>query len=168
MKCTKARAWMSRELDDALDERRIERLNEHLAVCADCRDIREKWLKLRVAWRNQQPTEIPSDEAMWADVRRAMRSTERAVMRESTGWWTAWGLPRVLAAVTVFGVLLAAGLYNVWRQQPIQATTMVTVVEYVETELPNAAPMVYQDNETGWTVIWVVEANHKESGHAGS
>lgn len=168
MKCEKAREWMSREFDDALDERRIERLNEHLAVCADCRDMREKWLKLRSAWRSQQPAEIPSAEAIWADVRRAIRSTKPADLREPSEWWVALGLPRVLTAIAVFGLLLAVGLYHVWRQQPAQAATMATVVEFVETELPNAAPMVYQDNETGWTVIWVVEANHKESGHAGS
>ncbi len=40
-------------------------------------------------------------------------------------------------------------------------------VEWVETELAGATPMVYQDTETGWTVIWVL-APEEDDEHAGS
>ena len=41
-------------------------------------------------------------------------------------------------------------------------------VEWVETGLPGASPMVYEDIESGLVIIWVVEANHKEPPHAGT
>jgi hypothetical protein len=34
--------------------------------------------------------------------------------------------------------------------------------------LPGATPMVYEDAESGTTVIWIVEANGKERGRAGT
>ena len=38
----------------------------------------------------------------------------------------------------------------------------------VETSLPGAMMMVYEDKKSGMTMIWVVEANGEERGHAGS
>ena len=40
------------------------------------------------------------------------------------------------------------------------------VVESVETDLPGAMTMVYQDKDTGLTVIWVQESENREPVHA--
>ena len=32
-----------------------------------------------------------------------------------------------------------------------------SVVEFVETEIPDASPIVYTDERSGWTVVWVTE-----------
>ncbi len=170
MNCKKARKWMSREFDDALSDRRIERLNEHLSACADCRAVREQWLKLRSAWRGRPPVEAPPAEALWADVRRAIRHSSAADAPPSWSWRESLGVRQALVAVAAVAVLLGAAMIHLMRRPPADfaaALSTAAVVEYVETELPGAAPMVYQDAETGWTVIWVVEANQKENGHAG-
>ena len=41
-------------------------------------------------------------------------------------------------------------------------------VEWAETELPGAATMVYHDEETGLTVIWLVEGEEADEANAGS
>lgn len=32
-----------------------------------------------------------------------------------------------------------------------------SIVEFVDTEIPDASPIVYTDEESGWTVVWVAK-----------
>ena len=32
-----------------------------------------------------------------------------------------------------------------------------SVVEFVDTDIPDASPVVYTDEQSGWTVVWVTE-----------
>ena len=43
-----------------------------------------------------------------------------------------------------------------------------TEVEWVETNIPDAMAMVYEDAETGLTVIWVDVPNQENDGPVGS
>jgi predicted anti-sigma-YlaC factor YlaD len=172
MNCKKAQKWMSLEFDDALGERRQELLNAHLAACAQCRAVRQQWLQLRTACRTRTPDQAIPAERMWQDVRRAIRDKSARSHEEPVSLREFLSHRRPVLAVAAIALVLAAGLTAyVWRTTPAGMRTdlaPMAVVEFVETELPGAAPMVYQDAETGWTVIWVVEANGKENRHAGT
>lgn len=170
MNCDKAQRWMSLEFDDALSERRVERLNAHLAVCAKCREVREQWLRLRTACRSQTRAETPNAEEVWRDVQQALRNEPVAHHDGALLLWEWLNLRRPALAFAAAMLLLAIGL-GTWMlrvKQASQRASPRTLVEFVETGLPGAAPMVYQDIESGWTVIWVVEADDKEKKNAGT
>jgi len=46
---------------------------------------------------------------------------------------------------------------------PVLAHAPASAVEWVETGLPKASTMVYEDQESGMVVIWVVEQNGGEN-----
>lgn len=159
MNCRRAQRWLSKQLDGALDARRARSLAEHVEACPTCRAFREQCLLLRTMAREAAPAPDLSAEAMWAEVRRRIYG-ESATVAEDFGWkWNVW-IPVAAAAilfVTVFG-----GAVALWRaQKPLPGSALASCaqVEWVETGLSGATPMVYRDEETGWVVIWVVEAN---------
>ena len=71
------------------------------------------------------------------------------------------------------GVLLAVAAagwgprpFRAGRALPVIARAQASVVEWVETGLPKASTMVYEDQESGMVVIWIVEQNGEA--HVGS
>lgn len=165
MNCRDALKWISMDMDGELPERRRARLAEHLAGCATCRAARESWAVAGERFRAREIPGMPTAEAAWADVRRALR--QQGAREAPAPWGTrlAWAA----ATAAVIGVV---SFMAVWRgREPVApevAAKPATEVEWVETGLPGATPMVYEDAESGWVVIWIVEANGKEKGHAGS
>lgn len=165
MNCGKAQRWISLEMDGELSPRRLAALRAHLEGCPACRQVREDWVQVGAELRGRKAPAGPTAEAAWADVRRAIRNQVPAAPE-----WV-FGVP--LRWVTVAAVLLiaAGGAFFFARTANVReaaAQEPATQVEMVETGLPDAAPMVYEDAESGLTVIWVVEANGKEGGHVGS
>lgn len=70
----------------------------------------------------------------------------------------------VAAAAAV--MLVGMGIWFPLRQMGMkdEAYSLETTVYMVETELEGATPIVYIDEPSGWTVVWVVEAEEPEQG----
>lgn len=69
--------------------------------------------------------------------------------------------PRMLGAVAAV-MVLGMAVWIPFRQASISQSTaraelMVNSVELVETDLEGATPVVYLDQPSGWTVVWVLE-----------
>lgn len=167
MNCLKAQRWISLEMDGELSPRRAAALRAHLETCAACRQVREGWAQVGAELRARKAPAASTPEAAWADVRRAIRN--QAPAAEPAAEWV-FGAPLRWAAVAAVLLVLAGGAAIFLKKAPVRqaAREAATQVEMVETGLPDAAPMVYEDAESGLTVIWVVEANRKEGGHVGS
>jgi hypothetical protein len=68
------------------------------------------------------------------------------------------------AAVMVLGMAVWWPLRQASIRQSIGSEALhVERVELVETDLEGATPIVYLDQPSGWTVVWVVEAVEEES-----
>lgn len=65
-------------------------------------------------------------------------------------------LTAVAAAVVVFGMALWIPFRNAGQPSAGDAG-LESMVEMVETDLENATPVVYIDQPSGWTVVWVLE-----------
>jgi hypothetical protein len=67
--------------------------------------------------------------------------------------------PQLLAAAAAV-MLVGMGIWFPLRKlgQIDEAYALESTVEMVETELEGAIPIVYIDEPSGWTVVWVVEA----------
>jgi anti-sigma factor RsiW len=167
MKCEKAHQWISIELDGELPPRRITRLHAHLDTCAACQRVRDEWAMMGVQMRERRAPVPRTAEATWADVQRAIRQD-----REEQGETEkARGLGMLLpwATATLLIMILGSGLLLTFQLRPAGMDRAgETQVEFVETGLPDATPMVYEDAESGWTVIWIMEANGKGGGNAGT
>lgn len=168
MNCKKARMWISADLDGELSPREKALLEAHLAGCATCRRMREKWGQFGIRMRTAPAPAAPSSEAAWEDIRRTIRTIPRERRIIDASWVFGPGLKWAVAALLV--IALGAGIFGVRpRGRSLQAEAPPAAeVELVETGLPGASPMVYEDAESGWMVIWIVEGNHGGGGHAGS
>lgn len=167
MNCTKARKWISLDLDGELAPGRRDALQAHLDACPVCREVREQWARIGADLRARPVPQAQAPEAAWADVRRAIRLAGAREERPEPAW--VFGVPVRVAAVIVLVLALGIGTWlMVGRPGAVSAARARTEVEWVETSLPGATPMVYEDAETGWTVIWVVEENGKEPRRAGT
>ena len=157
MNCHKAEELLSRALDGEVSAEERVALDAHVASCANCRALREEWSQYSAILRDQKIEPAQTAEALWADVQRAIRLQGEQPAGDALpvfGWRLRW------AGVMIVAVLLGMSAFGLWRlRQPgpetAQADERSVEVEFVETDVPGASPMVYQDEESGWTVIWV-------------
>jgi predicted anti-sigma-YlaC factor YlaD len=167
MNCEKTRKWISLDLDGELSPRRAARLHAHLDGCPICRRARNEWVSVGVQMRERRMPAMQTPEAAWADVRRAIHNAQEERGETEKAW--VLGAPLRWAVTMLLSMILGAGLFMTFQKSPAGMTRAGAMqVEFVETGLPNATPMVYEDAKSGWTIIWIVEANGKEGGHAGT
>jgi anti-sigma-K factor RskA len=124
----------------------------------------EDWQRIGGLLRDDPVEGVPDPEVAWAGVRRAIRAGAPAEGVDVPSWRLRWAVGAVAATVVA---ILALGGWRVLRlgDAPMLARGTPAVVEWVEAELPGASPMVFEDEETGCTVIWMVVA---EEGGAGT
>ena len=165
-----AERWLSAHMDGELPARRRARLEACLAADPELRDLRRTWESLGARCRGDAVELSPSEiERAWYDVRRVIRGAAQQPVAERPGltarmqWAGAWA-----------AVLLVAATGWWWWQGAATvpgggiALADRTEVEWVETDLPDAMTMVYEHDETGLTVIWVLMGDDdEERDHAG-
>ena len=149
---------ISRFMDGDLTPSERARLEQELARSPDLYRIQMDYHKLGELLREQEVPIGQTPEAAWADIRRSIRleqseSKARSVMPGSRLKW-------VVAMGSVVFVILGGGILRILSSATIE---QVTEVEWVETEVPGAMTMVYQDDETGLTVIWMMEEDDRDT-----
>jgi len=171
MNCRKARKWISMEMDGELPREQLPLLEEHLGACENCRNTRAAWTGYS-AYLGELPEPIGySPETALADVRRALRAGTgkgrapvwHGALRPA---WAAVFL--VLIGSTFLWYRFTGGRDSANSSNVAYVETKQTRVEWVETDIPNAMSMVFEDAETGLTVIWVDAPEPEEAPHAGS
>lgn len=145
---------MSRLVDGELDAQERAALERRLQAHPEDRAVLEQWRGF--GDRLREPVPAPTAEAMWNDVQRAIRRLPAAADAPSPGW--RWGWSAAIVAAVLVAVL---GLSVVRLVTP--ASAPARAVEWVEAELPDASTLVYEDEESGVVVIWLMTA---ESGTA--
>ena len=155
----KAEKWLSLAYDGELSARRREKLGAHLARHPELVGLQQEWAVIGREFRQRIPQSRKTPEAAWQDVRRTVRlaaGRRRGAAAESS----AHVQGRLRWAGALVGLLLVASVGWMWLRSPSPQSVAVarsdrTEVEWVETDLPDGMSMVYEDNETGLTVIWV-------------
>jgi hypothetical protein len=154
-------------VDGELGSREVQRLEEHLAGCGECRrevgDLRELHGLLRRGLEDARP-EVPP--VLWPGVRARIESGRPPGLFETwigELWEAGWKRPRLsLAVATLMVCLFLSAGYLLWREpsgtspgQPISWDPEQTVVETVEPD-PEFGAMVLTTSGEGLKVIWVV------------
>lgn len=149
---------LSRDLDGDLPPAEQARLRAAEAADPSLAALRADWQRVGQALRDLPVPGTPDPEVAWQDVRRALRLSRPAeVSRPLFGWRLAWAGAALALLLVVFGLLPR-------NAPPAAAPALAAVaprdveVEFVETDLPDASTMVYQDEESGWTIVWVAAA----------
>lgn len=154
MNCRQAEKALSRHLDGELPEPQVDALERHLSDCAACRETAAEWRGYGEAIRTGAPAKTPDPTAAWHDIRRTLRNRgDSEPVATPRPWWTR-PLPWAGAAASL--ALLAVGYLTLGPIDPRAPNG--TAVEYVETGLPDASTLVYVDDESGWTIVWVLES----------
>ena len=184
MNCNKAEKWLSQALDGELPEARLLELRRHVEQCAACRRLEQEWQACRGLAQETAAAPAQTPEAAWADVRRSIRLQTPA--RQPAVFTTVFNWRIQAASAILMLCVLGVGLFLMNRSSPLQQAAVApavmanasvaqqagpapaTVVEMVETSLPDATPMVYEDSSSGMMVIWVMVNGDKEKKHVGS
>ena len=153
----KIQEMISASLDGELDAAQTRELERLLAESPELQAEREAWKSYGAMLRSVEVPVAESPEAAWAGVQRTLRlEREQAVPAALPvfGWRLGWAA--AIIGFVLLGFATVALRQLMVRPAAVAAAAQESVeVEFVETELPDASPMVYQDVETGWTVIWV-------------
>ena len=158
MNCTDAEQLLSRYLDDELGAADIESLEEHLASCAHCAEAHKSWSSYGELLRSSVTVGAQDQgaaNAAWRQIRDKLGDQDVATGNIVPVWIVNMRILSALAAVFVISI----GVY-LGRVSKVQGRTVAQAetVEYFETDLPDASPLLYIDDDVGWTVVWVLES----------
>lgn len=155
-----AMTFISRAIDGELPERQRARLEAWLDAHPEDRELTAQWQALgRLTREEQAALPVPDAERMWQDVRRAIRNAEAQPAEPSFAffrWRLAWG-----AAMVALLFATAAG-WGLWRGQQARVALAAAEagrparIEWSDTEVPGASTMVYEDEDAGVAVVWLL------------
>lgn len=167
MNCRQSENVLMRALDGELPAGERSALEAHLQSCAACRATEQAWREAGSRLRAQSvPT--PPAEVMWADVRRAIHQQAPAPGRAPSllGWRLGWATAIVAA---LFVGVLGLGTWRLSRTAAPETLALASPqVEWAEGELPGSSTMVYEDEESGVAVIWLLTAENDMEAPKGS
>lgn len=163
MNCRKARKWICADIDGELSVRRKEQLYNHIRRCPACVRVRDRWLSLGDHLRSQYQAAVPSVDQAWSEISR--RLAESSLEEEGIRWfegihWLRWAVAAGLA------LLVGLGAWTGYQRLLVTSPSSPGTVEWLETSLPGATSVVYEDHHTGLLIIWVMEPNG--GGHVGT
>lgn len=95
----------------------------------------------------------------WQDVRRRLDRRPRHKWRKLSRW----GLGVIASTAVALGslsLILKSPVTDSLSAQALQTD----LVEMVETDLENTVPVVYLDQPSGWTVVWLIEEAESSDG----
>lgn len=165
----KAEQWLSQAMDGELSPRRTQQLEAWLKDHPEeGQAIQSAWKRVGEQLRAVQPLPRQTPEAAWSDVRRELRKIVADPEPSKMLWRLSWaGAAVALVFLLVSGIWLRQGATP--GVGSVIAHADRTEVEWVETDLPDAVSMVYEDEKTGLTVIWVwLSENGEDDGPAGT
>ncbi|MBU0678924.1 MAG: hypothetical protein KJ626_12500 [Verrucomicrobia bacterium] len=155
---------ISRHLDGEISEKESALLEREMKNDPALVQQARQWQRYGELLRESDVPGMNDPDRAWMDVRRKIRGLEQRddvkipLFRPRLAW--AGAAAMLLIAVSVLFMRRSAD-----DALPV-AVGAGTEVEWVESDLPGAVSMVYADDETGLTVIWVV-VDEGDDGHAG-
>lgn len=154
---------LSRHLDGELPPGRAGTLQRALEESDSLERAHADMREIGDLLRAQEVPEGKPAEVVWSDVQRAIRLQQSD---DSGQHWILGSRLKWAAAIMIVG-FVALGLAVLQSGVPQVAAAPVEV-EWVDTEVPGATTMVYQDDETGLTVIWMMEEDTDTDGNVGT
>ena len=170
MKANKAERDLSVWLDGEAGARGDKAIREAVGASPALEETQAQFKVIGDLLREEPVPAGQTGEAAWSDVQRRMRlAASDPAAAESSGVFAS-RLRWVAAMMLMFFVGLA-GLWigrSAFDRAPALAASAAGDVEWVETDVKNADTMVYWDEETDLTVIWLIVDEAAEGDNADS
>ena len=165
MTCREAEPLIFAARDGALDELRRAALAEHLGQCAACRAMQAELEDAATSWHAADAViKTPAVEVEWHAIRRRIRGDQTGTVTTAARWlrplW--WSLATATGAAALAMAIFAGPRW--FQPGSTGATSGSGYVSYVVVENTSDATMVYEDEQSGWLVVWVSD----DSGSAGT
>lgn len=151
-----AQLMMSRLMDGELSADDADRLHQYLETNPDSID----WMESsQVVAESARPPVSTDSQSAWVSIRKAINEDTKNEEKSSN-------LVKFPSLFQILGVAAAIALVAsiVWTNLPSSQSEITeryaasqSVVEFVDTDIPDASPVVYTDEISGWTVVWVAE-----------
>ena len=151
-----AQTYISRALDGELPERQRAALEAWLAAHPEDRELSVQWQALgRLARQEASAVVVPDSDLAWIDIRRAIR-TSAPDSSDALSFFFRWRL--AWAAGTVAALCAAVLAFGLWRGQRLEvlAALQPAQIDWAETGVPGTSTMVYEDEESGLAVVWLM------------
>ncbi len=153
---SEARLLMSCLMDGELPANDADRLYQFLEANPDAID----WMESNQAIADSnRAVEYVDSHTSWGKIR-------TAISEETRGEEASSNLIKFPRLFRILGIAAAIALVAsiVWKNLPstqLEVTERYaasqSVVEFVDTDIPDVSPVVYTDEISGWTVVWVAE-----------
>lgn len=156
MKRSKIEQWISRDVDGELSPARKARLEKMLARDPSLAALRSQWARLARGHAAQPVPPVPA--RIQQEVMRTLRLRRRAAAAIPSFWHRpVWVGAMVSALAFAVWALLPGG------PVPLPARS-ASAVEAVETFAPGSSAMVYEDPESGVTIVWMLFEEDPDGG----
>lgn len=158
MNCPDAETLLQAGRDDALTAEQRAALDRHLAECPACRELQEDLRLAGEAVRAETASvPVPDADAEWRRLRANLHGAEVPVRPKRHFAPIIWlGAPLAAAAA----VALAFFLQSPRPAVPHDAVALASV-DFVEAGRADAPTMVYQDQQSGWVVVWASDTKSR-------
>jgi hypothetical protein len=159
MNCPEAETLLQAERDNALTAEQRAALDRHLAGCDSCRELQGA-LRLAGETVRAEATNVPVPDAdtEWRKLRASLHGAEvpeQPRRRLAPVIWLAAPLAAAAAIALAF-------IFQSPRPNAPHGAVALASVDYVEAGRADASTMVYQDQQSGWVVVWASDT--KSSG----
>ncbi len=149
---------MSQLMDGELTAIDANRLQEYLETHPEGMDWMESADRARVAVFEKKDT--ADTDAIWQGVEEQIETGTSSSEDSKDNTIAIFPyIYKTLAAAAAIGIVATASWLGLTNRSSSEETfaSNDSVVEFVDTEIPDASPMVYTDEESGWTVVWVAK-----------
>lgn len=161
MNCRDTEPMLLAEMDGVLTPHQLAALEQHVAACPACQQLRARLREATAAFRaDANRVAVPDADGEWQALRAQLKG-EKARPEKI----------RPLAPVIWFGTSLAAAaaLTVAYLGLPSKPTRLAPapVVAQAKVTEPNTADaptVAYVDKESGWLVVWAADSTVQTSG----
>ena len=156
MNCHDAEQLLLAGSDQDLTPGRQTELAGHLASCAGCRRLQSQLEAAARSWREVSGSvTVPDAGEEWRRLQARLAGDEVRQPRRRLAPVIWFATPLAAAAAIAIAFFLQST-----PKAPAPATAvsaaMAPKADFVEVSDPNATPMVYVDQDSGWLVVWAV------------
>lgn len=148
---------MSRLMDGELSPEDADRLHDYLEDHPEAIDWMESSQVLSESIKSTVETDSRS---AWENIRDAIgedRENETPPPANTIRFPSLFRMLGAAAAVVLVGSLIWNHLNRSETEITERYAASQSIVEFVDTDIPDASPVVYTDEISGWTVVWVAE-----------
>lgn len=145
-------------MDGEISPKEASKLQDYLESHPDAMDWMESADRSRTAaFENKDSVDTNS---IWESVKKEIDSKASENDSSRSGKLIPFpALSRVLAAAAAIALVAVVSWFGL-KSDPNAGVALASnesIVEFVDTEIPDASPIVYTDEESGWTVVWVAK-----------